>query len=124
MTVEQTRPRRNRGRDGLIALAVLLALAIGIATGYFLWGRQPDWFAGHDPNTLPPGAGNDLIRFGRELVVNTAMHIGPSAASPEARFAGNISPAPIVTSMPASSPLRRRSCRPLPVIRWWSTTGT
>ncbi|HEX3216500.1 MAG TPA: hypothetical protein VHR67_06545, partial [Aestuariivirgaceae bacterium] len=73
----------------MIALAVLLALAIGVATGYFLWGRQPDWFAGHDPNTLPPGAGNDLIRFGRELVVNTAMHIGPSAASPEARFAGN-----------------------------------
>jgi thiosulfate dehydrogenase len=89
VTVEQTRPRRNRGRDGLIALAVLLALAIGVVTGYFLWGRQPDWYAGHDPGTLPASPENDLIRYGRELVVNTAMHIGPSAADASARLAGN-----------------------------------
>ena len=90
MTVpEPARPRRIFGRDGLFAIAVLAALAVGVACGYFLWGRQPDWFAGHDPNTLPAGPENDLIRYGHDLVVNTASHIGPAAANAEARFAGN-----------------------------------
>ena len=38
---------------------------------------------------LGPGPENDLIRYGRDLVIDTPRHIGKSAAEPEMRFAGN-----------------------------------
>src|SRR5262245_40707385 len=68
---------------------MLLVLAIGVASGYLLWGREPDWYQGHDVNALQASPDNDLIRYGRDLVVSTAEHIGPQAANAEARFAGN-----------------------------------
>jgi thiosulfate dehydrogenase len=82
-------PRRSLSRNGMIAIALVLTLAIGVTTGYLLWGRQPDWYAYHDPDKLPPGPENELIRYGRDLVVNTAKIIGPRAADVQTRFAGN-----------------------------------
>jgi thiosulfate dehydrogenase len=76
-------------RNGLAIVAFVLALSIGVATGYSLWGHQPDWFADHDPAKLPASPENDLIRYGRELVVDTAKAIGPQAADAGRRFAGN-----------------------------------
>ncbi|MET0482181.1 MAG: c-type cytochrome [Aestuariivirgaceae bacterium] len=77
------------GRNGIVAVALVIALGLGVATGYALWGREPDWYASHDADKLPPGQENDLIRFGRDLVVNTAKIIGPQASDPQRRFAGN-----------------------------------
>jgi thiosulfate dehydrogenase len=82
-------PRRKLGHGGVIAVAMLLALGAGVAAGYLAWGRQPDWYAYHDPDRLPAGPENDLIRYGRDLVVNAAKHIGPQAADAQTRFAGN-----------------------------------
>jgi thiosulfate dehydrogenase len=73
----------------MVAVTLVLTLGIGVVTGYLLWGRQPDWYAYHDADKLPPGPENDLIRHGRDLVVNTAKIIGPHAADPQMRFAGN-----------------------------------
>ena len=49
---------------------------------------QNDWYA-VDIAKLGPGAENDLIRYGRDLIVNTPKHIGKNAANPAMRYAGN-----------------------------------
>lgn len=42
-----------------------------------------------DPNTLPDDAWGRTVRLGRDLIANTAAHIGPEAADPARRYAGN-----------------------------------
>jgi thiosulfate dehydrogenase len=76
------------GRSALGAMAAL-GIALGIAGGYALWGRTPDWFAGHEVRGLPPGPSTDLIAYGERLVAETARHIGPESDDPALRYAGN-----------------------------------
>ena len=65
-----------------------IAAAAGVGAGYFLWGQKPYWYA-VDVTKLGPGEENDLIRYGRELIVNTPRYIGKNAANPAMRYAGN-----------------------------------
>jgi thiosulfate dehydrogenase len=54
-----------------------------------LWNKKEiNWYA-VDINKLGPGAENDLIRYGKDLIVNTARHIGKNATDPALRYAGN-----------------------------------
>ena len=66
----------------------MVAAAVGVGAGYVLW-REPDWYAKKDPSTLPAGAGNDLIKYGWQLVIDTPRYIGVSAGDPAMRYAGN-----------------------------------
>jgi thiosulfate dehydrogenase len=50
--------------------------------------RPVNWYSA-DISKLGPGPENDLIRYGRELIVNTPRHIGKNATDPAMRFAGN-----------------------------------
>jgi len=72
----------------LIEIGLVLAVAAGLGAGYVLWGIPTDWYA-VDVTKLGKGAENDLIRYGRDLIVNTPRHIGKNAADPAMRFAGN-----------------------------------
>ena len=72
----------------LIEIGLVLAVAAGLGAGYVLWGTPTDWYA-VDVTKLGKGAENDLIRYGRDLIVNTPRHIGKNAADPAMRFAGN-----------------------------------
>ena len=47
-----------------------------------------DWYA-VDIAKLGPGAENDLIRYGRDLIVNTPQHLGKNAVNPAMRYAGD-----------------------------------
>jgi thiosulfate dehydrogenase len=76
------------GRVTLAATAAL-GIAFGLGGGYALWGRAPDWFAGHAVRDLAPGPATDLIAYGERIVADTARHIGPEAADPALRYAGN-----------------------------------
>lgn len=67
---------------------LVVAVAAGTAIGYVLWGHQPDWYAA-DVSKLGPGPENDLIRYGRNLIIETPRYIGQAAADPAMRFAGN-----------------------------------
>lgn len=71
------------------AIALVAGIVVGAAGGYVLWGWPKDWYAFRDPATLPASAENDLIRYGYQLVVDTARHIGPLAPEPAMRLAGN-----------------------------------
>ncbi|MGA7458310.1 MAG: c-type cytochrome [Methyloceanibacter sp.] len=72
----------------LVFILLVLAAAGGLGAGYYLWDRQIDWYAA-DIAKLGPGAENDLIRYGRDLIVNTPKHIGKNAINPALRYAGN-----------------------------------
>jgi thiosulfate dehydrogenase len=72
----------------LVTLGLALAAAIGLGAGYLLWDTPKNWYAA-DVDKLGPGAENDLIRYGRDLVVDTARHVGASATNPAMRYAGN-----------------------------------
>jgi len=72
----------------LIEIGLVLAVAAGLGAGYVLWGIPTDWYA-VDVTKLGKGAENDLIRYGRDLIVNTPRHIGKNAADPAMRLAGN-----------------------------------
>src|SRR4051794_6521688 len=72
----------------MLGVAALLGIAVGIAAGYVLWGRTPDWFDGHDVRSLPPGPSTDLIAYGERLVRETPRHIGAAAADEAMRYAG------------------------------------
>ena len=71
-----------------VVLLLAIAAAAGIGAGYFLWGIHKDWYAA-DISRLGPGAENDLIRYGKDLIVNTPKHIGKNASNPAMRYAGN-----------------------------------
>jgi thiosulfate dehydrogenase len=38
---------------------------------------------------LPASPENDVIRYGRDLTLDTAKHIGKTAINPQKRYAGN-----------------------------------
>jgi thiosulfate dehydrogenase len=73
----------------VLGATVVLGIALGLGAGYALWGRTPDWFAGHDVRGLKPGPTTDLIAYGERLVAETQRHIGPAAGDPAMRYAGN-----------------------------------
>jgi thiosulfate dehydrogenase len=74
----------------IIAVAALLgAMVAGLATGYAIWGWPANWYAGHDVSALPSGPQTDLIRYGEQLISDTARHIGKNATDPSKRYAGN-----------------------------------
>ena len=75
-------------RTLIIAAITLIAAAAGFGAGYWMWGQPTDWYAA-DITKLGQGAENDLIRYGRELIVDTPRHIGKNAADAAMRFAGN-----------------------------------
>lgn len=71
-----------------IAAACVIAALSGLGVGYLIWGWPTNWYTA-DVNSLGPGAENDLIRYGKDLIVDTPRHIGKSASDPAMRFAGN-----------------------------------
>jgi thiosulfate dehydrogenase len=76
-------------RAALTLIALVVAAAAGLGAGYVLWNkREVNWYA-VDVNKLGPGPENDLIRYGKDLIVNTAKHIGKNATDPALRYAGN-----------------------------------
>jgi len=76
-------------RSLLIEIGLVLALAVGLGAGYMLWGVPTNWYAVSDVGKLAPSPENDLIRYGRDLIVNTPRYIGKNAADPAMRLAGN-----------------------------------
>src|SRR5680860_909878 len=72
----------------IIETFIVLLAVVGFGGGYLLWDKQDNWYAA-DVSALGPGAENDLIRYGHELIVNTPRHIGRSAEDPDMAFAGN-----------------------------------
>ncbi len=82
-------PGRIRVKTIAAVIALVVAVAAGLGAGYLFWGRATDWYAVKNPETLPASAENDLIRYGRDLVVDTAAHIGRGAADPALAYAGN-----------------------------------
>jgi thiosulfate dehydrogenase len=76
-------------RSLLIEIGLVLALAVGLGAGYLLWGTPVNWYAVSDVGKLAPSPENDLIRYGRDLIVNTPRYIGKNAVDPAMRLAGN-----------------------------------
>src|SRR5215472_7401565 len=80
-------------------LATALA-GFWVAAGIALWGDAARSQAPIDPAALPawhvpdigalPDAENgQMVRYGRDLIQHTSALIGPDAADPAMRFAGN-----------------------------------
>lgn len=61
-----------------------LLLWLVLATG----AHAAEW-APPDPDALPQDAFGQAVRAGRDMIVHTAATIGPDAADPAKRFAGN-----------------------------------
>jgi thiosulfate dehydrogenase len=83
----------RQGRSGLgIIIALLVGAVVGAGAGYYVahyvLDRPVNWYAA-DITKLGPGPENDLIRYGRDLIVNTPRHIGKNATDPAMRYAGN-----------------------------------
>ncbi|MGV1015425.1 MAG: c-type cytochrome [Methyloceanibacter sp.] len=72
----------------IVATACAIAAVSGLGAGYLIWGWPPNFYTAN-VNSLGPGAENDLIRYGRELIVDTPRHVGKSATDPAMRYAGN-----------------------------------
>src|SRR4029450_5955637 len=75
-----------------IVLGLLLGAAAGAGVAYYVThyvlDRTVDWYAA-DIAKLGPGPENDLIRYGKDLIVNTPRHVGKNATDPAMRYAGN-----------------------------------
>jgi thiosulfate dehydrogenase len=78
-------PRRWFVTAALVAAAGCLGLGIG----YVQWGSGSDWYHQRDVSRLPSSPENDLVRYGWQLIADTAAHIGRSAVDPRLRYAGN-----------------------------------
>ena len=72
----------------MVGIALVAALAAGVAAGYVIWGWPTNWYA-RDVTNLPASPENDIIRNGHSLIVDTATRIGKSASDPQKRYAGN-----------------------------------
>ncbi|MES1179800.1 MAG: c-type cytochrome, partial [Hyphomicrobium sp.] len=70
----------------LVGTACLL---FGLGAGYVKWGWPVNWYAERDADKLPPSPGNDLVREGWKILVDTPREIGKGASDPAKRFAGN-----------------------------------
>lgn len=77
------------GREAIAAALVVAAGLAGVGVGYVVWGWPTDWYRARPVEALPAGEKNELVRYGWELVIDTAAHIGKSAADPAKRYAGN-----------------------------------
>ena len=74
----------------LIEIGLVVAVAFGLAVGYMLWGTPTNWYAAvPDVAKLGPGPENELVRYGKQLIVDTPRHIGLNATDPAMRYAGN-----------------------------------
>ncbi len=80
---------KKAGAIALAGLAAMAAGAAGIGAGYALWGRSKDWYGQPDLSALAADPDGELIRYGRQLLIDTARHIGRSAEDPDKRYAGN-----------------------------------
>lgn len=56
--------------------------------GYKYEGEKPE-FKIPDESTIPNNQFGDLIKYGKELVVNTYKYVGPEVADKNMRYAGN-----------------------------------
>jgi len=70
---------------------VLIAGAggLGLLIGYLQWGSRPDWFVPRDVSALPSSPEDELVRYGWQVIADTAAHIGSNATDPTLRYAGN-----------------------------------
>ena len=75
-------------RDWIVGIALMVAAAVGLGVGYVIWGWPTNWYA-RDVTNLAESPENDVIRYGHDLVINTAEHIGKDATDPQKRYAGN-----------------------------------
>ena len=75
-------------RTILTDILIVLAVLTGFGGGYLLWDKQANWYKA-DIAKLEPGPDSDLIRYGKELIVNTPRHIGKSAEDPAMAYGGN-----------------------------------
>lgn len=69
-------------------ICIALAALVGFGAGYLLWDKTADYYA-VDAAALAPLPEHDLIRYGRDLVVDTPRYIGRSAADPAMAYGGN-----------------------------------
>jgi len=76
-------------QKAIAVMAVLAAMGAGLGTGYAIWGWPTNWYAGHNVASLPGGPQTDLVRYGGDIIRDTARHIGKSATDPAKRYAGN-----------------------------------
>ena len=79
----------------LVVLPSLRAPA-GLAPGYVLWGGPINWYA-VDIAKLGPGAENDLIRYGRDLIVDTPRISARTRPTRASAMPATISPARTAT---------------------------
>lgn len=75
--------------QAVMAAAVAAAGLVGLAAGYVIWGWPTDWYRDRQVQALPGDERGNLVRYGLQLVNDTAAHIGKSAADPAMRYAGN-----------------------------------
>jgi thiosulfate dehydrogenase len=69
----------------LLACAALLVVSVAF---FPATAESPAWSV-PDPDALPDDAFGRTVRHGRDLIVHTAALIGPDAADPAMRYAGN-----------------------------------
>lgn len=51
--------------------------------------RKPAGYQYPDLNNIPPGASGDSIKYGKEIISNTSIYIGPEVNDVSKRFSGN-----------------------------------
>ena len=51
----------------MVGIALVVALAAGLGTGYLHWGWPTNWYA-RDVTSLPASPENDIIRYGHSLI--------------------------------------------------------
>ncbi|MFO0996079.1 MAG: c-type cytochrome [Alphaproteobacteria bacterium] len=73
-------------RDIALIIVAVLAASLGALISHFYWQPAPDWFRFRDVAKVPSA---ELIRYGRELIEETELKIGPDVADASLRYAGN-----------------------------------
>lgn len=72
---------------GLVLLAIVTGL--GFAVGRWFATAPSPRFRAPGPADYPPGVEGELAQYGRQLIDETNRHVGPGAADPALRLAGN-----------------------------------